>query len=59
MGGIEGVRSTMVGKLALAGRTRKLMGYQFEKRVKIVAQPFAKHNRLLGCGVFLKYSSAG
>jgi hypothetical protein len=59
MGGIEGVRSMMVGRLALAGRMRKWMKYQFGKRVRIVAQPFAKHNRLLGCGVFLKYSSAG
>ena len=60
MGGIESV-STMVGWLALGGRTLKSMGDQFGKRrkVRIVVRPFAKYNyRLLGCGVPLGYSSA-
>ena len=35
MGGIEVVRSTMVGRLALAGRTRQGMGYRFVKRVSL------------------------
>jgi hypothetical protein len=59
MGDIEGVRSTTAGRVALAGRTRRWMGCQFGKKVRIVGRPFAKHNYcLLGCGVFLEYLSA-
>jgi hypothetical protein len=59
MGGIEGVRSTMAGRLVLAGTWQNRIGQQVGKRVRIAVQLFAKHNYCLpGCGGYPEYLSA-
>jgi hypothetical protein len=55
-----GSRKMMANKLALVGRTQRVRGRGFAKKVRIAFRPFARHSwrRRRLCGGYPVYSSA-